>query len=68
MLFIAVKVLQVEWVHSPGGEPAMTQLMEMNKYVKFGLIELHFARDVVYVKDFLENVRLYEDIPPAPKT
>lgn len=39
------------------GEPAMTKLMENNKFIKFGFVELEFTRDVVYVKDFLADFR-----------
>ena len=51
----------MEWEHTPEGKNAMNQLMESNKFIKFGLIDLAFARDVVYVQDFLEDYRLYED-------
>ena len=60
---VDMTVLCVEWMHTPEGEPAMTKLMESNKFVKFGMIELDYSRDVVYVKDFLSDFRhLYEDM------
>lgn len=44
-------------------EPTVTRLMESNKFVKFGFIELDFTRDTVYIKDFLADFRyLYEDM------
>ena len=39
----------------------MTRLMETNRFIKFGLIDLPFAKDVVYVKDFLDDFRMFED-------
>ncbi len=38
----------------------MTRLMERNKYVKFGQIEMANTREVVYVQDFLDDFRQYE--------
>jgi hypothetical protein len=52
--------MTVEWDHTPEGEAAITRLMEANKFVKFGHIEMGYSREVVYVKDFLEDLRLYE--------
>ncbi len=52
--------MTVEWNHTPEGEEAITRLMEKNKFVKFGLIEMPFLREVVYVQDFLDDLRLYE--------
>ena len=50
-------------MHSPGREPALTRLMENNKYLKLGLIDTDYTHDVVYMKDFLDDFRLWEDIP-----
>ena len=55
------ETLTVEWNHVPEGEAAMTRLMEKNKFVKFGLIEMKFSHEVVYVQDFLDDLRKYED-------
>lgn len=41
----------MEWNNSPEGEPAITRLMENNKFVKFGLIEMSYSRKILYVKD-----------------
>ncbi len=54
------QTLTVEWNHAPEGEAAITRLMERNKFVKFGHIEMSFSREVVYVQDFLNDLRLYE--------
>jgi hypothetical protein len=51
----------VEWEHTPEGESAITRLMESNKFIKFGLVDLWYSRDVIYVQDFLEDYRLFED-------
>lgn len=53
--------MTVEWNHVPEGEAAMTRLMEKNKFVKFGSIEMKFSHEVVYVQDFLDDLRKYED-------
>ena len=50
----------MEWDHTPEGEANITHLMEKNKFVKFGHIEMKFSREVVYVQDFLDDLRLYE--------
>ncbi|XP_046632199.1 uncharacterized protein LOC124311872 [Daphnia pulicaria] len=57
---VDIKTLTVEWDHTPEGEAAITRLLEMNKFVKFGHIEMYFSREVVYVQDFLDDLRLYE--------
>ncbi|XP_057380610.1 uncharacterized protein LOC130703006 [Daphnia carinata] len=57
---VDIKTLTVEWDHTPEGEAAISRLMKNNKFVKFGHIEMAFSREVVYVKDFLQNLRLYE--------
>ncbi|XP_046450489.1 protein Star-like [Daphnia pulex] len=58
---VDIKTLTVEWNHVPEGEAAMTRLMEKNKFVKFGLIEMKFSHEVVYVQDFLDDLRKFED-------
>lgn len=45
----------------PEGEAAITRLMETNKFIKFGLFSMRFSRDVVYVQDFLDDYREYDD-------
>ncbi|KZS10180.1 Uncharacterized protein APZ42_025418 [Daphnia magna] len=57
---VDIKTLSVEWNHIPEGEAAMTQLMQRNKFVKFGHIEMAFSREVVYIKDFLDDFRQFE--------
>ncbi|XP_046637705.1 protein Star-like, partial [Daphnia pulicaria] len=54
------KTLSVEWNHVPEGEPAMTRLMESNKFVKFGHIDMAYSREVIYVQDFLDDFRQFE--------
>jgi hypothetical protein len=56
-----METLTVEWNHVPEGEAAMTRLMEKNKFVKFGFIEMKFSHEVVYVQDFLDDLRKFED-------
>ncbi|XP_032788643.2 uncharacterized protein LOC116925994 isoform X2 [Daphnia magna] len=58
---VDIKTLTVEWNHVPEGEEGITRLMESNKFIKFGLFSMRFSRDVVYVKDFLDDFREYED-------
>ncbi len=50
----------MEWNHVPEGEAAMTRLMESNKFVKFGHIDMAYSREVVYVQDFLDDFRQFE--------
>lgn len=50
----------MEWDHTPEGEPAITRLMENNAFIKFGHIEMSFSREVVYVRDFLYDLRLFK--------
>ncbi|KZS20615.1 Uncharacterized protein APZ42_012646, partial [Daphnia magna] len=57
---IEIKIMTVEWDHTPEGEAALSHLMKNNKFVKFGHIEMAYSREVLYVKDFLHNLRLYE--------
>jgi hypothetical protein len=52
--------LTVEWNHTPEGEPALIQLMQDNNFIKFGLISLLHTREVVYVRDFLEDFRIFQ--------
>jgi hypothetical protein len=56
-----METLTVEWNHVPEGEAAMTRLMEKNKFVKFGFIEMRFSHEVVYVQDFLDDLRKYAE-------
>nr|CAH0101596.1 unnamed protein product [Daphnia galeata] len=57
---VDIKTLTVEWDHTPEGQANLTNLMEKNKFVKFGNIEMAFSREVLYVQDFLDDLRLYE--------
>ncbi|XP_045034687.1 uncharacterized protein LOC116933298 isoform X1 [Daphnia magna] len=57
---VDIKTLTVEWDHTPEGEAAISHLMQKNKFVKFGNIEMAYSREVLYIKDFLESLRLYE--------
>ena len=50
----------MEWNHVPEGEAAMTRLMEKNNFVKFGLISMAYSHEVVYVQDFLGDLREFE--------
>ncbi|KAI9559236.1 hypothetical protein GHT06_016025 [Daphnia sinensis] len=54
---VYVKTMTVEWNHTPEGEAAITRLMESNKFIKFGHISLPSTREVVYVRDFLDQYR-----------
>nr|CAH0107082.1 unnamed protein product [Daphnia galeata] len=58
---IDIKTLTVEWNHTPEGEAAITRLMESNKFIKFGLISMPSTREVVYVRDFLDDYRKSKD-------
>lgn len=53
--------MTVEWNHTPEGEAAITRLMESNKFIKFGLISMPYTREVVYVRDFLDQYRQYKN-------
>jgi hypothetical protein len=50
----------VEWDHTSEGETAMTRLMEKNKFVKFGHIEMAFSREVVYISKIFLTIPDYE--------
>lgn len=50
----------MEWNHITEGEEALIHLMEKNNFVKFGHIEMAFTQDIIFVKDFLEDLRQYE--------
>lgn len=56
-----MQTLTVEWNHTPEGEPAITRLMESNKFIKFGLISMPSTREVVYIRDFLDDYRKSKD-------
>ncbi|XP_046638633.1 protein Star-like [Daphnia pulicaria] len=58
---VYIKTMTVEWNHTPEGEPAITRLMEDNKFIKFGLISMPYSREVVYVRDFLDEYRKDKD-------
>ncbi|XP_046450490.1 protein Star-like [Daphnia pulex] len=58
---VDIKTVTVEYNHVPEGEAAMTRLMEKNKFVKFGFIEMRFSHEVVYVQDFLDDLRKYAE-------
>lgn len=43
----------VEWEHVDEGEEAIVKFMEESGFVNFGKIATPYARDIVFVKDFL---------------
>jgi hypothetical protein len=45
----------------PEGEGAMTRLMENNGFIKFGRISMGYSHEVVYIKDFLCDLRQFDD-------
>ena len=47
------KTLAVEWEHIEEGEEALVSFMEKSGFVNFGKIATTYARDVIFVKDFL---------------
>ncbi|XP_046452745.1 uncharacterized protein LOC124200519 [Daphnia pulex] len=57
---VDIKTLTVEWDHTVEGEGAITRLLVNNGFVKFGHIEMSYSREVVFVQDFLKDLRLYE--------
>jgi hypothetical protein len=56
-----LQTLTVEWNHVPEGEGAMTRLMENNGFIKFGRISMGYSHEVVYIKDFLSDLRQFDD-------
>ncbi|KAK4010381.1 hypothetical protein OUZ56_019527 [Daphnia magna] len=58
---VYMQTLTVEWNHTPEGEAAITQLMEDNNFIKFGLFSMPYSREVVYVQDFLYGYRIFGD-------
>lgn len=46
----------VEWEHVEEGEAGIVKFMEENGFVNFGKIATPYARDIVFVKDFLRFV------------
>ncbi len=46
-------MLAVEWEHVAEGYHAVVDFMKQEGYVNFGNIATQYARDVVFVKDFL---------------
>jgi hypothetical protein len=47
------QTLVVEWEHVDEGEAAIVTFMEESGFVNFGKIATPYARDIVFVKDFL---------------
>jgi hypothetical protein len=47
------QTLVVEWEHVEEGEAGIVKFMEENGFVNFGKIATPYARDIVFVKDFL---------------
>jgi hypothetical protein len=43
------------------GEEAMNHYMILHGFLRFGSISESYTRDVVYVKDYLEDFRNFED-------
>ncbi|XP_046632872.1 uncharacterized protein LOC124312410 [Daphnia pulicaria] len=48
---VNIKTLTVEWNHIPEGEPALTRLMESNKFKKSHMISFYYSHEVAYVQD-----------------
>ena len=46
----------MEWEHIEEGEEALVSFMEKSGFVNFGKIATTYARDVIFVKDFLRFV------------
>ncbi len=47
-------MMVVEWEHVEEGLPAIVDYMKDQGFVNFGNIATPYARDVVFVKDFLQ--------------
>lgn len=47
------KTIAVEWEHVEEGDQAIIDFMEGNGFVNFGKIATPYARDIIFVKDFL---------------
>ncbi len=47
------QTLVVEWEHVEEGEAGIVKFMEESGFVNFGKIATPYARDIVFVKDFL---------------
>lgn len=48
-----MQILTVEWEWVPEGQRPIIEFMKKNGYVHFGNIATKYARDNVFVKDFL---------------
>jgi hypothetical protein len=46
----------VEWEHVDEGEKGIVKFMEESGFVNFGKIATTYARDILFVKDFLRFV------------
>lgn len=53
------KTIAVEWEHVEEGPKAIEQFMEDNGFVTFGRIATRYARDIIFVKDYLR----FEKVP-----
>ncbi|KAK4005095.1 hypothetical protein OUZ56_006820 [Daphnia magna] len=59
---VDIKTIVVEWEHVDEGEEAIVKFMEESGFVNFGKIATPYARDIVFVKDFLSDLRYdYDD-------
>ena len=56
-----IQTLSVEWEHVAEGEEAMSRYMDLHGFIRFGRISEAFTRDVVYIKDILEDYRDFYD-------
>jgi len=53
MFYSILKVLAVEWEHIEEGEEELIHFMKLSGFVKFGRVSTTYARDLIFVKDFL---------------
>jgi hypothetical protein len=53
--------MSVEWEHVAEGEEAMSRYMDLHGFIRLGRISEAFTRDVVYIKDILEDYRDFYD-------
>lgn len=54
---VNITVVAVEWEHVEEGYYAIVDYMKEQGYVNFGRIATPYARDVVFIKDFLDDLR-----------
>ncbi|XP_046653134.1 protein Star-like [Daphnia pulicaria] len=54
---VNITLIAVEWEHVEEGYYAIVDYMKEQGYVNFGRIATPYARDVVFIKDFLDDLR-----------